>query len=78
MAAAEEAAAVSRENKAFCLILRELVFYDRNPESMRTVPRVCAAGCDSVNRIRRILRLCPWRVVLLWAGVPKKSLLGAP
>ena len=29
--------------------LRELVLvHDRNPESMRTVPRVCAAGRDSV------------------------------
>ena len=26
------------------------MFYDRNPESMRTVPRVCAAGRDSVPR----------------------------
>ena len=25
------------------------MFYDRNPESMRTVPRVCAAGRDSVS-----------------------------
>ena len=24
--------------------LRELVFYDRNPKSMRTVPGVCPAG----------------------------------
>ena len=30
--------------------LRELVLvHDRNPESMRTVPRVCAAGRDSVS-----------------------------
>ena len=26
-----------------------VVFYDRNPESMRTVPRVCPAGRDSVS-----------------------------
>ena len=26
------------------------MFYDRNPESMRTVPSVCAAGRDSVPR----------------------------
>ena len=26
------------------------MFYDRNPESMRTVPRVCAAGRDSAPR----------------------------
>ena len=32
--------------------LRELVFYDRNPESMRTVPRVCAAGGDSIRGVR--------------------------
>ena len=24
-----------------------MLVHDRNPESMRTVPRVCAAGCDS-------------------------------
>ena len=29
------------------------MFYDRNPESMRTVPGVCAAGRDSVPRRRR-------------------------
>ena len=29
-------------------LLEGVVFYDRNPESMRTVPRVCAAGRDSV------------------------------
>ena len=39
------------------------MFYDRNPESMRTVPGVCAAGRDSVNRLRRLLRLCPKIVV---------------
>mgnify|MGYP001486174603 CR=1 FL=1 len=34
----------------FCYDLRELVLvHDRNPESMRTVPRVCAAGRDSVS-----------------------------
>ena len=36
----------------FRIDLRELVLvHDRNPESMRTVPRVCAAGGDSVPRI---------------------------
>ena len=25
------------------------MFYDRNPESMRTVPRVCGTGRDSVS-----------------------------
>ena len=34
----------------FFVNLRELVLvHDRNPESMRTVPRVCAAGHDSVS-----------------------------
>ena len=27
-----------------------MLVHDRNPESMRTVPRVCAAGRDSVPR----------------------------
>ena len=26
-----------------------MLVHDRNPESMRTVPRVCAAGGDSVS-----------------------------
>ena len=26
-----------------------MLVHDRNPESMRTVPRVCAAGRDSVS-----------------------------
>ena len=30
------------------------MFYDRNPESMRTVPGVCAAARDSVPRDARI------------------------
>ena len=35
--------------------LRELVLvHDRNPESMRTVPRFCAAGRDSVSAAPRI------------------------
>ena len=39
------------------------MFYDRNPESMRTVPGVCAAGRDSVPLIHRLHRLCPKIVV---------------
>ena len=39
------------------------MFYDRNPESMRTVPGVCAAGRDSVPLILRLRRLCPKIVV---------------
>ena len=31
-----------------------MLVHDRNPESMRTVPRVCAAGRDSVPGIRGI------------------------
>ena len=34
------------------VVLRELVLvHDRNPESMRTVPRVCAPGRDSVPAV---------------------------
>ena len=40
--------------------LKELVLvHDRNPESMRTVPRVCAAGRDSVSGDPDIRRCVP-------------------
>ena len=43
--------AIQTNLQVACVILRELVLvHDRNPESMRTVPRVCAAGRDSVPR----------------------------
>ena len=35
-----------------------MLVHDRNPESMRTVPRVCAAGRDSVPRNQGNPRIC--------------------
>ena len=34
------------------------MFYDRNPESMRTVPGVCAAGRDSIPGNNFFCPLC--------------------
>ena len=54
--------------------LRELVLvHDRNPESMRTVPRVCAAGRDSVPRNPLHPRIVPKNTFVRKIGPVQKN-----
>ena len=54
------------------------MFYDRNPESMRTVAGVCPAGCDPAPGNPAKRRTCPKKTVFFRKSAPRPKNCSRP
>ena len=55
-----------------------MLVHDRNPESMRTVPRVCAAGRDSVSGDPGNPRICLFFRLFFENSAPDRKIARNP